>query len=172
MAHDVANYTLSRGILSIGAWSGATPPVSLDDMGNCNSLEVEPIVEKLAHYSKRAQTKDKDKTVVLEVGYNLTFELDELAAETLNMFLMGTVSGTPDIILGLQGVSTEYEIEFVENNPEGPNKTWTFHKATIAPNGSIALLGDEWLAMSFAAEGLSDVANNATSPFFTVTYAA
>lgn len=165
--HSTENYTISRGILHVATWAGGVAG-AFSDMGNCNSIEIEPVVEKLAHYSKRANTKTKDKTVVLETGYNLTFELDELAAVNLAKFLMGTIDG--DNILGMQSVSTEYALKFIENNPEGPNKVWFFHKCTLAPNDSLALLGDEWLAMSFAAEGLADVDTNPTSPLFTVSY--
>lgn len=165
--HSTENYTLSRGILHVATWSGGSAG-AFSDMGNCNTFEIEPVVEKLAHYSKRSGIKEKDKTVVLETGYNVNFDLDELASVNLSKFLMGTVSG--DTILGMQSVSTEYALKFVEDNPEGDNKTWFMHKCTIAPNGSLALLGDEWLNMSFTAEGLADVANNPTSPLFTVSY--
>ena len=167
--HSTDNYTLSRGILHVATWSGGSAG-SYTDMGNCSNLEVEPVVENLPHYSKRASTKEKDKTVVLETGYNLTFDLDELATVNLAKFVMGTISGTT--ILGLQSVTTEYALKFVETNPEGPDKTWFFHKCKITPNGSLALLGDEWLNMSYAAEGLTDVANNAASPLFTISYSS
>lgn len=165
--HSTDNYTLSRGILHVATWSGGSAG-AYSDMGNCNTFEVEPVIEKLPHYSKRSETKEKDKTVVLETGYNVNFDLDELAAVNLAKFLLGTISG--DTILGMQSVSTEYALKLVETNPEGPDKTWFFHKCTIAPNGSLALLGDEWINMSYTAEGLTDVAENPTSPLFTVSY--
>lgn len=169
--HNPDNFTFSRGILHIATWSGGSAG-AYSDMGNCNNIEVEPIVETLAHFSKRSAThpKEKDKTTVLETGYNLTFDLDEIAAENLSKFVMGTVSGMT--VLGLQSVNTEYALKFVETNPEGPDKTWFFHKCKITPNGSLALLGDEWLSMSYAAEGLSDSATNPTSPFFTISYSS
>lgn len=167
--HNTDNYTLSRGILHVATWTAGSIG-AYSDMGNCNMFELEPVVEKLPHFTKRAETKEKDKTSVLETGYNVNFELDELAAVNLSKFLLGTISGM--LIYGLQSVSTEYALKLVETNPEGPDKTWFCHKVTIAPSGPLSLLGDEWVNMSYTAEGLTDAANNAVSPYFTVSYSS
>lgn len=166
--HSVLNYTIGKGILSIGEWNGATPPSSYEDMGNCSSIEMTPTVERLPHYSSRASFKTKDKNPVIQQEYSLTFVADEMAAKNLNRFLLGT--RTNNVIAGLQNTDQEYAIKFVSNNPLGPNQTWEFWKATLAPNGALQLIGDEWMSMTFLAEGLADTANHASSPYFTVTY--
>lgn len=169
--HSTNNYTVSKGIVSIAEWSGGSIG-SYQDVGNCPSMEITPTQEKLDHFSSRSGYRTKDKSVVIEVGYTLSFELDELAASNLKKFLMGTASGG-NIISGLQDASKEYALRLVEDNPTGPNKTWDFWKLTIAPGGALALIGDgsAWASMSFTAEGLSDTAGHPTSPYVTVTYA-
>lgn len=167
---SVENLAVGKGIISVGQWSGTTPPGSYSDMGNCPSLTVEPATERLPHYSSRTEFRLKDKNPIIQNDYTLTFDLDEMAAVNLNKFLMGTMSGSQ--ILGLQGANLEFAIKFVSDNPIGPNQQWDFWKCTLSPSGALQLIGDEWMFMSFTAEGLADTTNHATSPYFTVSYSS
>jgi hypothetical protein len=167
--HNTDLYAVGKGIIYMDAWSGTTPPASVTtDMGNCTSFEVEPIVERLEHFSSRSTYRTRDKYPILETKYSLTFDLDEIAAVNLNRFLMGTIS--VNVISGLEGANLEFAIKFVSDNPTGPNATWEFWKVVLTPNGALQLIGDEWMVMSFTGEGLSDSANHASSPYYTVTY--
>jgi hypothetical protein len=170
-AHNVENYTIGKGILYIGTWVGTTPPATVTkDLGNAPSAEVEPAVERLPHMSSRSGYKTKDKNPIIESTYMVNFDLDEMSAYNMNLYLMGTLSGGNEV-KGLQAANTEYALKFAEDNPAGPNKTHLFHRGTLSPNGPLQLIGDEWLVMSMQFEGLADVANNAASPYFTTTYA-
>lgn len=160
-------YQLGKGILAIGEWVGATPPAAYTDVGNCPKLEVEVTEEKLAHYSSRAGTRTKDKEVVLETGYNVNFDLDEFSVANLAMFLKGTLQGT-NVILANTALNKEYALRFTSDNPAGQDERWEFWRATLSPGGALSLIGEEWAKMSFTASGLSDVANHASSPYFTV----
>lgn len=164
-------YTLGRGIVSIGAWSGATPPSggNIVDRGNCPRFECEVTEELLDHYSSRSGTRDKDKQVTLETGYTLNFDLDEFSVQNLAMFLKGSISG--NVISANVELDKEYAVKFVSDNPAGPNETWEFHRVKLSPGGALNLISDEWSLMTFTGEGLSDTANNPTSPYFTVTFA-
>ena len=162
-------YTLGRGIVSVGAWIGASPPGSLSDVGNSPRFEAEVVEELLDHFSSRSGTRDKDKQVTLETGFTLNFDLDELSVSNLAMFLKGSISG--NVISANTQLDKEYEVQFVSDNPAGPNETWEFHRCKLTPGGALNLISDEWSLMTFAGEGLSDVANNPTSPYFTVTFA-
>jgi hypothetical protein len=168
MPHDVENYTIGKGILSIAEWTSSTPPTEFTDLGNAPMMEMQPSVERLPHYSSRSGLKTKDKNPIVQSEYTVNFELDEPAALQMNIYLMGTLAG--GVISGLQGSNKEFSLKFVSDNPMGKNNTWLFHKMTLAPNGALQLIGDEWMTMAFTGEGLSDTANNPTSPFFTVTY--
>ncbi len=164
-------YTLGKGIVSIEIWNGATPPSDpYVDVGNSPSFEVEVTEELLDHFSSRSGARTKDKTVILETGYTLNFELDEIAMTNLQIYLKATLSGV-NVLLANTVLDAEYAIKFVADNPAGPNETWVFWRAKISPNGAFSLIAEEWSSLSFTAEGLSDVANNPTSSYFTVTYA-
>lgn len=161
------NYTEGKGVVSVAAWSGGAPG-SYIDVGNAPSFAFEPAVEKRPHYSSRQGPRLKDKNPVIQVDYTVTFDLDEISAQNINRFVMGTISGN-NLIKGLQNTDQEYSVKLVTNNPTGPNYTYEFHRVTLTPNGALQLIGDEWMAMSYSAEGLADTVNNPTSPYFTIT---
>jgi hypothetical protein len=162
-------YTLGRGILSIGEWSGTTPPASYTDVGNCSKFEVEVTETKLDHYSSRSGTKTKDKSVVLETGYTCTFDLDEMSLFNLRIFLKATLVGK-NVLRANTAMDKEYALKFVSDNPAGPDETWEFWRCLLSPGGPFSLISDEWELLTFSAEGLSDVANHSTSPYFNVTF--
>lgn len=163
----VEHYTLGRGTLKIGAWDGATAPVTMEDVGNCDSFEFELSEERLDHYSKKSGTKVKDKSVALETGYGVNFVLDEITLANLAMFLKGTIA--TDVIHANQAIDKEYALEFTTANAEGDNYKYEFWKVKLSPNGSFSLIGDEWSALSFSGEGLADQVDHATSPHFDAT---
>lgn len=168
--HSTQNYVPGgKGILSIAEWSGGAIGAYFD-MGNVTSLEVEPTQERLPHYSSRAGFRTKDKDPIIEKSYTVNFVADEICAENMNRFLMGTLSGQ-NTVYGLQGSDKEYALKFVSDNPAGPNSTWNFWKCSIAPNGPMQLIGEEYQTMSYSASGLADSVNHATSPYFTVVTA-
>lgn len=169
--HDTRLYTLGRGIVSIGEWTGTTPPSvgQITDVGNSPRFECEVTEEKLDHYSSRAGLRQKDKSVVIESGYTLNFDLDEVSISNLQKYLKGTLSG-PNVIRANTALDKEYTVKFVSDNPAGQNETWLFHRVQLSPGGAFSLIGDEWSLLTFAGEGLSDTANNPNSPFFDVTF--
>jgi hypothetical protein len=161
-------YQLGRGILYLGEWTGTTPPTSYRDVGNCPKFEVEVTEEDLNHFSYRSGYRNKDKIVVLEVGYSAKFTLDEISVSNLTAFLKGTLAGS-NVIHALTAASKEFGVKFVTDNPEGENQTWWLWRAKLSPDGAMGLIGDEWVQLQYKAEGLSDAANHASSPYFDVT---
>jgi hypothetical protein len=159
-------YTLGKGVLQIAEWSGGAPG-EYRDVGNSPKFEAEIAVEKLSHYSSRSGAKSKDKTATIERGYTINFDLDEKSAKNLAMFLMGEQDG--NTVHALTQTDAEYAVKFKADNPVGPNDIWEFWRCNISPGGAVSLIGDEWLTMSYTGEGLSDVANHPSSPYFDVT---
>ena len=159
-------YTLGRGVVWIAEWSGGAPG-SYEDVGNCPRFEMELILEELAHYSSRSETKSKDKVAIVERGYNLNFDLDEKSQKNLERFLLGTIDGTT--IHALTALTKEYAVKFKSDNPEGPNDTWEFWKCKLKPASPAGLISEEWMMFSFTGEGLEDRALHPESPFFDVT---
>lgn len=170
---STALYTLGRGALYVAAWDGTTPPAEgeYEDVGDCQEFTVEVTEEKLEHFTRRSGTRNKDKVITLESGYNLTFVLNESSVNNLKRYLKGTLEGT-NVIQANTAIQSEFKVKFVTDNPSGPNEVWEFWKCELSPNGNMSLLSDEWRAIPFSGSGLSDTANNPQSPFFNVTMAA
>lgn len=164
--HSTDNYTIGKGILYVATYTNGVVG-TYEDVGNAPSIEVEPTIERLPHYSSRTGYRTKDKNPIIQTDYTLRFDLDEPGAANLTRFLMATRSGVN--ILGLQATDAEFAFKFVTDNPAGPNATWHFHRVTIKPAGPMALISEEWATMSFECEGLSDTVGNPTSPYITVT---
>jgi hypothetical protein len=171
MAHSPQNYTIGKGIVYIGAWkSGNTVPPAwpgdYTDVGNCTSMQLEPSLEKLPHYSSRAGFREKDLDPIVQMEYNVQFDLDEPTAENLAMFFQGTMNGT--IMQAMMNTLQEYAIRFVSDNAAGPNRTYDCWRVAISPNGPLQLIGEEYMAMSYQGEGLADRTNHPDSPFFSI----
>jgi len=162
------NLTIPKGVLTIGLWSGSTPPTTFTDVGNCTAMTLEPTRETLPHYSSRSGTRNKDRVAEIEAGYNVNFTLDELAMFNLKMFLRANHSG--NYLYANENLGQQYALIFTSDNSYGRNYIITIHKAEIAPDGGISVIGDEYASMSFSGEGLSDIENHPTSRFFTWEY--
>jgi hypothetical protein len=156
--------------MSIAEWTGSTPPSAGDyeDVGNSPRFECEVSEEKLDHYSSRSGIRVKDKSVTLEIGYTLNFDLDEVSQANLARFVRGTVSG--DEIRAATALDQEFAVKFVSDNPVGENEKWEFWRVTLSPGGAFNLISDEWNLITFTGEGLADTANHPSSPYFTVTW--
>lgn len=165
---DVDNYSIGKGVLSIGVWDGNTPPAALTDVGNAPSVEVEHTVERLPHYSSRAGLRVKDKNPVIQSDYIVNFTLDEMAVHNLNLFVGGTEE--EGVIHALKVTDAEYQLKFVQDNPLGPNRTYWFWKASLSPSGPLSLVGEDWMQMAFMAEGLADTSNHEDSPYYDITF--
>lgn len=165
-------YTLGRGIVSIGEWTGTTPPSAGEyvDVGNCPRFECEVTEEKLDHFSSRSGTRLKDKSAVLETGYTINFDLDEMSIANMQRFLKGTISATY-VVRANTALDKEFAVKFAAGNPYGPNQTWEFWRCSLSPGGSFNLISDEWALLTFSGEGLADNSNHVESPFFNVTFA-
>lgn len=165
---NVSNYAIGKGKLSIAEFSAGTPG-AYSFMGNAPSVEVEPTIERLPHYSAQQDFRLKDANPVIQSEYVVNFEVDEIAAPNLNKYLLGNLSGG-NVIQMLQGTSKEYALRFRSYNPIGHDQRWDFWKGTLSPNGPMQLIGEEWMVMSFTFEGLADKANHAASPYADITY--
>lgn len=170
--HSTQNYTILKGIMYIAEHSVGGSVGAYTDMGNIVTAEVEPIVERLPHYSNRSGYRVKDANPVINTEYALRMTLDEMAAVNLAKYLLGTLAGGGDTIYALQGADIEYAVRFIEDNPRGPNKQWDLWKLTLAPAGPIQMVGDgtEWAVMEMQGEGLADTQNHPESPYITVDY--
>ena len=163
-------YTLGKGKLYIANYSDACPVESWTDLGNSPRFEVEVTEELLEHYSSMSGSRTLDKTVVLETGYAVAFDLDEFSKNNLKIYLKGQLVGGGNKLRANQVVNQEYILRFISDNPEGPNETWEFWRLRLSPGGAISLISDEWALLPFSGKGLSDTTCHSTSPYFDVTF--
>ena len=168
-SHSTDLFTIPRGILTVALWSGGTPGAYYD-IGNVLNCELELNVERAERRSGRQPGRIVLKRRVIEKGYKLTMELDEYSQKNLVKFLMGTVASGK--INALTDIDNEYSLKLVENNDDGPNKIWEFHKGYFSPNGTIALIGEDYVPLPVMFEGLDDSDNHATSPLFDCYYSS
>jgi len=61
-------------------------------LGNAPSVEYEPSVETLEHYSSMSGVRTRDRVDILQVGATMNLELDEITAGNLALTLLGTAS--------------------------------------------------------------------------------
>lgn len=165
---SVKNYSIGKGKLSIAAFSAGAPG-QYNFMGNAPSIEIEPTLERLPHYSSQAEFRLKDANPVIQTEYVVNFDVDEIAAPNLNKYLMGKLVGG-NVIQMLRGTNVEYALRFRAENPIGHNQRWDFWKGTLSPNGPMSLIGEEWMVMSYTFEGLADTVNQPASPYADITF--
>lgn len=189
-AHNVNLYApAGRGKLYVAPWVNGNPPTypgtvptnyptakdieaelgDFYEIGNCLSIEMEPTIERLPHYSKRSGIDNKDFNPIIKTEYMLNIECDELSARNLAIRVLGEMS-TTGIIKGLSNVDEEYAIIFICNNPIGPNANRYFRKATLSPSGTEQFINDEYLSLAYMADGLSAESDYPDSPYFDLKY--
>lgn len=153
IAPDADNYQVGKGIVSFKP-DGAADYI---DLGNVAELEYTPNIEKLDHYSSRAGTRTKDKSIVQTRSGSLRILMEELTAQNLSMLLMGTVDdaavGGPTIDI----MATDLirgEVKFVATNDVGPRWDLQFYNVEFSPSGSFNPISDEWNQIEVTGEVL------------------
>jgi len=161
--HSTDNYVIGKGKLQIAEFVSGAPGTYVD-VGNCPRFELEPALTRLPHYSSRSGYRTKDKNPITEVNYNVAFDLDEIAATNMKIFMMGT------LVEGFKVYGQEFALRFTSDNPTGPNYVVDCWRVTLSPGGPVQLVGEDWMIMSFTGEGLADTVNQSPSPYFTIDY--
>ena len=89
-APNVENYTLGKGVpyfarlLSPGVFDAER------DLGNAPSFSINVDIETLEHFSSRAGINRKDLEVISQISPNVSFTLDEINADNLELIFLGT----------------------------------------------------------------------------------
>lgn len=166
-AHDTGLYYLGKGILYFDRFDGAGLPTGQFDLGNCSAFTLQPVVEKLDHYSSREGVRKKDKTVVLSAGLSVKFTLDEYDRDNLAMALFGTRVG--QVINLLDSTTLEGELTFVGANDVGPNFRVELWNVSLQPSSEVPFITDAWGEIAFEGEVQSDIANHPTQEYGIIT---
>src|SRR5262245_14677812 len=138
---SVQNYHIGKGIVSFKETGGSI----FRDLGNAPSFIYTPSVEKLEHFSSREGVKTKDFTAITTIAATIKVTLDEITAENLAPFALGTVgtdtSGNKTIAARTKTELTG-EIKVVGTNDIGQHVGFD---ATISfvPSGDFSFITDE-----------------------------
>lgn len=167
--HSTSNYTIGKGVLSFKKEGVGSAYV---DLGNAPTVDLSIESEFLEHYSSREGIKTMDLRVPVSRKATLKVVLDEIAPENLAIALYGTYtaatsggSPTPAKIDGMKEKPLVGELKLVGSNDIGVKYTWEFKNVTIAPSGTLSLIGDDWMEIELEAS----VGADSTGAFFSVT---
>src|SRR4029077_5066185 len=89
---SVQNYHIGKGIVTFKETGAST----FVDLGNAPSFVYTPNVEKKEHFSSREGIKTTDFTAVTSIGATIKVTLDEITADNLAMFALGTLTSGTD----------------------------------------------------------------------------
>jgi hypothetical protein len=148
----VSNYHIGKGIVTFQE-SGVTGPI---DLGNAPSFVYTPNVEKKEHFSSREGVKTKDFTAITQVAATIKLTLDEITAENLAYFALGTLgtdtSGNT-IITAMSKTEFVGDILVTGTNDIGQQVDFT---ATVkfVPSGDFNFItdGDDFTTIELEAE--------------------
>lgn len=156
------NYTIGKGIVTFDRADGGSPR----DVGNCPSFKLTPALTKLDHFSSRAGTKKKDKSVVTESAFTLSMQLDEITDENLALAMMGDVpSGGSFDLMAVSEISGT--VSFTGTNDVGSLITWS-GEVSFIPKEGVDLISDGWMVITLEGECLADTS---TGTFGTMSVA-
>lgn len=96
---NTENYTLGRGRLYFAPYDSNGNMLGERALGNAPAFTFSLATEKLEHFSSMTGLKVKDKTVVTQVTPSVSFTLDEMSEDNVEMLFMGestTVSQSAD----------------------------------------------------------------------------
>lgn len=148
------NYQVGKGKVYFKP-EGAPGVITDYPVGNVTELELTPNVDKLDHFSSMSGTRSKDKSIVIEKGYELRMVMEEWIPSNLQIALMGTVDDSNlaavAITIGDQN-SIEGQLRYVGENDVGPQWTFDFPEVSFSPSGSINPISDEWGNMEVTGE--------------------
>jgi hypothetical protein len=139
-APSVQNYHIGKGIVSFKE----TGSPSFVDLGNAPKFIYTPTVTKKEHFSSREGIKTKDFTAITEVGATVKVTLDEITADNLAMFALGTLTGATDgtgTITGLTKAEFTGTLQVVGTNDIGQHVSWT-GDISFVPSGDFSFITD------------------------------
>lgn len=140
-APDIRNYYIGKGVLSFKK----TGDMTFRDLGNVGTFEWTPTLTKLDHFSSRAGTKTKDRTVVTEKAATVHIIMDEWSTENLALALLGDINtdtAGDDVIDIFSQNSISGALKFVGANEVGPVYTWIINLVEFTPGSNIDPISD------------------------------
>jgi hypothetical protein len=149
-AHDVLNYTVFKGIVSLSDTGTAWV-----DVGDVSSFVLTPNEDTLAHYSHREGIRVKDREITITRTYTLKMVLDEPTEDNLKIALGGADLSGGGFTIGAAPSQTKH-VKLVGTNSIGIQGTLLLYPVTFKPNGDIEFIGeDSWSQITIEGEVLT-----------------
>lgn len=147
-------YGIGKGKLYIAPWS-ETGIGTYRRTYNCPEFTVLPENEWDDHFTSEEGIQQKDDTVIVKAGVKLSFALDSLEFENIQLFLMGKKLGNVTIAIN-QEPGLYWAMKFIGADPRISSYTWIFPKVKIQPGDAFGLISESYQKLSFSGEVLSD----------------
>jgi hypothetical protein len=128
------------------------------DLGFMRSFVTTPAVTPKEYMQKRSGIRSPARRVTLEQRLSVTFVVDEIIAENLGLYFMGTVTpGSPyDTIQIMDLVEQRGSFQFVGDNAFGVHCQVNIPLMSVLPGGGPDWLTDDWLGLEMTAEAFRD----------------
>lgn len=141
------NYQIGKGFLIFTPEGGTAY-----HLGNCPKVVYSPAVTVLPHFSAMAGTKVQDFSVILQKGGSVAVDMEELTANNMSLFFLGSVDDTnPDeIVVGIfdQLAQIKGRLQYYATNDVGPRWYFDLTRVLISPTGQFNPVSDQYNAMT------------------------
>ena len=137
---SVQNYHIGKGIVSFKETGSSI----FTDLGNAPKFIYTPKTTKKEHFSSREGIKTKDFTAITQIGATVKVTLDEITAENLAMFALGTLTAGTDgtgTITGLTKAEFTGTLKVEGTNDIGQHVSWT-GDISFVPSGDFSFITD------------------------------
>lgn len=108
------NYTLGRGIIYFSQDDGSGGFTGELDLGNAPDFSTSVDVERLEHFSSRSGLRSKDKNIVAEITPRLSFTLDEINVENMQLLFMANAAAVTQVLTAVSGGPESHAITALE----------------------------------------------------------
>lgn len=153
LSPNVGNYRIGKGRFEFKREGS----VDFRHMGNGPASEFTPSIERLDHFSSMEGVKEKDASIVLERGGQLTLTLEEWTPDNMALAILGTIDeaavGGPTVEI-FDEDAIEGELRFISNNDYGPRWNLTWYRVSFIPSAALSVISDEWSQIEIEAEVL------------------
>lgn len=159
---DPINTFIGAGIVK---WKGSADS-DYRDLGECSQFQVTGTVSRKEFWTKRTGIRRKARSVVLEESLTVNMKLEEITADNLALFLMGSVvegggspaSPTQVNIMDIGEVSGA--LRFIGTTDIGEKMQVDIPNVNISPAAAFDFLGDDWGGLEIMAEAVADPSTN------------
>jgi hypothetical protein len=168
LSPNTGNYQVGKGIVSFKKEGSAV----FRDLGDVESMAINPSMKTLDHFSSRTGVKSKDRSIVLEKAAAVKIVMSEITADNLALMFLGTVDdsavGGPTVEVFDQDAVSGW-LRFVGTNEVGAQLTMDLYNVSFTPSGNFDLISTEWNKMEATADILVSNAAIAASDKLTST---